>query len=54
MKKRKMEEMGDAQTSTQEQLRTLLDPLAKPQLVDLLSRLYVILSSIFLRLKVSF
>lgn len=39
MKKRKMEEMGDAQTSTQEQLRTLLDPLAKPQLVDLLSRL---------------
>ncbi|TYH21848.1 hypothetical protein ES288_A04G078600v1 [Gossypium darwinii] len=40
LKKRKMEEMGNNdQLSTQEELRSLLDPLAKSQLVDLLSRL---------------
>ncbi|EOY09462.1 hypothetical protein QUC31_010500 [Theobroma cacao] len=40
MKKRKMEEMGNnGELSTQEELRSLLDPLAKSQLVDLLSRL---------------
>ncbi|XP_050230123.1 UBP1-associated protein 2C-like [Mercurialis annua] len=41
MKKRKMEEgsNGAEITSTQEYLRSLLDPLNKPQLVDLLSRL---------------
>ncbi|KAG8501195.1 hypothetical protein CXB51_003284 [Gossypium anomalum] len=42
LKKRKMEEMGNNdQLSTQEELRSLLDPLAKSQLVDLLSRLYM-------------
>ncbi|KAK8713571.1 hypothetical protein V6N13_148784 [Hibiscus sabdariffa] len=40
LKKRKMEEMGNnGNSSTQEELRSLLDPLAKSQLVDLLSRL---------------
>ncbi|XP_022742650.1 UBP1-associated protein 2C-like [Durio zibethinus] len=40
LKKRKMEEMGNnREFSTQEELRSLLDPLAKSQLVDLLSRL---------------
>ncbi|XP_022766778.1 UBP1-associated protein 2C-like isoform X2 [Durio zibethinus] len=38
LKKRKMEEMGNnGDLSTQEELRSLLDPLAKSQLVDLLS-----------------
>ncbi|XP_065856694.1 UBP1-associated protein 2A-like [Euphorbia lathyris] len=40
MKKRKMEEAGNGgEISTQDHLRTLLDPLNKSQLVDLLSRL---------------
>ncbi|KAL3841210.1 hypothetical protein ACJIZ3_025801 [Penstemon smallii] len=49
MKKRKIEEVGNGQflsnlnqtssSSTVEELRALLDPLAKPQLVDLLSKL---------------
>ncbi|XP_075490848.1 UBP1-associated protein 2C-like [Primulina tabacum] len=48
MKKRKLEEIGNGQVlpnlnetatfSTVEELRALLDPLAKPQLVDLLSK----------------
>ncbi|KAF5737337.1 UBP1-associated protein 2C-like [Tripterygium wilfordii] len=39
-KKRKMEETdNDGESTTQEELRLLLDPLAKSQLVDLLSRL---------------
>lgn len=47
-KKRKVDEIGNgeflpnlydaAQNSTVEELRCLLDPLAKPQLVDLLAR----------------
>jgi len=45
MKKRKMDEgsnNGSGETSTtQDYLRSLLDPLNKSQLVDLLSRLYV-------------
>lgn len=48
LKKRKMEEMGNnGQLSTQEELRSLLDPLAKSQLVDLLSRLYVYVFPLF-------
>ncbi|GAV63942.1 RRM_1 domain-containing protein [Cephalotus follicularis] len=39
LKKRKMEEMGNGQILSQEQLRSLLDPLNKSQLVDLLSKL---------------
>ncbi|KAF5750678.1 UBP1-associated protein 2C-like [Tripterygium wilfordii] len=39
-KKRKMEETGNGgESTTQEEMRLLLDPLAKSQLVDLLSRL---------------
>ncbi|KAL0338006.1 UNVERIFIED_CONTAM: UBP1-associated protein 2A [Sesamum calycinum] len=48
LKKRKLEEVGNGQllpnlneseaSSTVEELRGLLDPLAKPQLVDLLAR----------------
>ncbi|KAJ6914405.1 UBP1-associated protein 2A-like [Populus alba x Populus x berolinensis] len=45
LKKRKMDEaiiIGSAETSTtQDYLRSLLDPLNKPQLVDLLSRLRI-------------
>ncbi|XWS66427.1 hypothetical protein CRYUN_Cryun05aG0198500 [Craigia yunnanensis] len=42
LKKRKMEEMGNnGELSTQEELRSFLDPVAKSQLVDFLSRLYV-------------
>jgi hypothetical protein len=52
LKKRKMDEAiinGSAETlTTQDYLRSLLDPLNKPQLVDLLSRLYVSLSSLIL------
>lgn len=50
LKKRKLDEMGNGQlmansndstaNSTAEQLRALLDLLAKPQLVDLLARAY--------------
>lgn len=47
-KKRKLDETGNGQlllpnmdaNSTADELRTLLDPLAKPQLVDLLARAY--------------
>lgn len=41
MKKRKLEEVDNGQISTvsEEKLRSLLDPLAKPQLVDLLAKL---------------
>ncbi|EXB93643.1 Uncharacterized RNA-binding protein [Morus notabilis] len=40
MKKRKLEETeGNGETSSEEHLRSLLDPLAKPQLVDLLAEL---------------
>lgn len=50
LKKRKLDEAGNAQfSSSEEQLRPLLEPLAKTQLVDLLAKLYVsIISSFFL------
>ncbi|XP_054825044.1 UBP1-associated protein 2C-like [Prosopis cineraria] len=38
-KKRKLEEAGNGDASSKEELRFLLDPLAKPQLVDLLAKL---------------
>ncbi|XP_028777603.1 UBP1-associated protein 2C [Neltuma alba] len=38
-KKRKLEEAGNGDASSKEELRLLLDPLAKPQLVDLLAKL---------------
>lgn len=42
MKKRKLgEASGDGETSSEEEMRSLLDPLPKPQLVHLLSKLYV-------------
>lgn len=47
LKKRKLDEIVNGQLllpnvddSTAEELRALLDPLAKPQLVDLLARAY--------------
>ncbi|KAI4348762.1 hypothetical protein L6164_009444 [Bauhinia variegata] len=39
LKKRKLEEAGNGDFSSKEELRLLLDPLAKPQLVDLLAKL---------------
>ncbi|KAK7259505.1 hypothetical protein RIF29_25113 [Crotalaria pallida] len=39
LKKRKLEEHGNGEFSSKEQLRLLLEPLAKPQLVDLLAKL---------------
>ena len=44
IKKRKLgEAVGNGETSSsEEELRLLLDPLPKPQLVHLLSKLYVI------------
>ncbi|PSS01837.1 UBP1-associated protein like [Actinidia chinensis var. chinensis] len=42
LKKRKLDELGNGQISSvdsEEHLRSLLDPLAKPQLVDLLAKL---------------
>lgn len=42
MKKRKLGEAStDGETSSEEEMRLLLDPLPKPQLVHLLSKLYV-------------
>lgn len=40
LKKRKLDD-ANGETLSQDQLRSLLDPLAKPQLVDLLARLCV-------------
>ncbi|KAI8558924.1 hypothetical protein RHMOL_Rhmol04G0133800 [Rhododendron molle] len=43
LKKRKLDEAGNAQfSSSEEQLRPLLEPLAKTQLVDLLAKLFCI------------
>lgn len=51
MKKRKLGEVAaeDDEISSVEELRTLLDPLAKPQLVDLLAKLYfsILIFSLF-------
>lgn len=48
LKKRKLDEAGNAQfSSSEEQLRPLLEPLAKTQLVDLLAKLYVSIISSF-------
>lgn len=42
LKKRKLEEAGNGRVSSSpEELKPLLDPLSKAQLVDLLSKLYV-------------
>lgn len=41
LKKRKLDEAGNGDFSSKEELRLLLDPLAKSQLVDLLAKLYV-------------
>ena len=41
-KKRKLDEAGNGDVSSREELRLLLEPLAKPQLVDLLSKLYAL------------
>lgn len=42
LKKRKLEEASNGQiSSSPEELKLLLDPLSKSQLVDLLSKLYV-------------
>lgn len=50
MKKRKLgEAAGNVEASSEEELRLLLDPLPKPQLVHLLSKLYVF-SSLYLSL----
>lgn len=48
LKKRKLDETGNAQfSSPEEQLRPLLEPLAKTQLVELLAKLYVSVTSSF-------
>ncbi|KAI4300705.1 hypothetical protein L6164_034051 [Bauhinia variegata] len=39
LKKRKLDEAGNGDFSSKEELRLLLDPLTKPQLVDLLAKL---------------
>lgn len=42
MKKRKLGETeNDGEAASEEHLRSLLDPLAKPQLVDLLAKLHL-------------
>lgn len=41
LKKRKLEDAANDDVSSKEELRFLLDPLAKPQLVELLARLYI-------------
>nr|AFN53652.1 SBP domain-containing protein [Linum usitatissimum] len=43
MKKRKMDEAINGEAANQELLRSLLDPLSKTQLIDLLSRLFHLL-----------
>lgn len=41
LKKRKLDEHGNGDFASKEELRLLLEPLAKPQLVDLLAKLCV-------------
>lgn len=41
LKKRKLEEAGNGDFTSKEELRFLIEPLAKPQLVDLLAKLCV-------------
>ncbi|KAK4392421.1 UBP1-associated protein 2C [Sesamum angolense] len=63
LKKRKLEEVGNGQllpnlneseaSSTVEELRGLLDPLAKPQLVDLLARAWALVEDFVGKLGIS-
>ena len=41
LKKRKLDEAGNGDFASKEELRFLIEPLAKPQLVDLLAKLCV-------------
>jgi len=55
MKKRKLDELqnGDASSTTSEEhLRSLLEPLAKSQLVDLLAKLYATFTTVFFYLDI--
>lgn len=52
-KKRKVEDLNGENVVSNEQLRSLLDPLPKNQLVDLLSKLYVFFFFLLLSSSVS-
>lgn len=48
LKKRKLEETGNGELISKEDIRLLIEPLAKPQLVDLLAKLCVFILFFFI------